>query len=77
MVLDLLYLLLTGLKHFQNFEEHILVFHGKVIKLILFSRASSMGGLVVKQMLFQAKLNNHNEFLHNTAGIVSIESHHV
>jgi hypothetical protein len=36
-----------------------------------------MGGLVVKQMLFQAKLNNNNEFLHNTAGIVSIQSHHV
>ncbi|KAJ4750471.1 alpha/beta-Hydrolases superfamily protein [Rhynchospora pubera] len=30
----------------------------------------SMGGLVVKQMLFQAKLHNHNEFLQNTAGLV-------
>uniref|UniRef100_A0ACD5WSR0 Uncharacterized protein n=1 Tax=Avena sativa TaxID=4498 RepID=A0ACD5WSR0_AVESA len=30
----------------------------------------SMGGLVVKQMLHQAKLNNHDQFLNNTIGLV-------
>ncbi|XP_020104461.1 uncharacterized protein LOC109721320 isoform X2 [Ananas comosus] len=30
----------------------------------------SMGGLVVKQMLYHAKLNNFNKFLNNTVGIV-------
>ncbi|KAG8073748.1 hypothetical protein GUJ93_ZPchr0006g41948 [Zizania palustris] len=30
----------------------------------------SMGGLVVKQMLYQAKLNNYDKFLNNTTGLV-------
>lgn len=30
----------------------------------------SMGGLVVKQMLYQAKLNNYDKFLNNTNGLV-------
>uniref|UniRef100_A0A0D9VQF1 GPI inositol-deacylase n=1 Tax=Leersia perrieri TaxID=77586 RepID=A0A0D9VQF1_9ORYZ len=30
----------------------------------------SMGGLVVKQMLYQAKLNNYDKFLNNTSGLV-------
>ncbi|KAF0911254.1 hypothetical protein E2562_008014 [Oryza meyeriana var. granulata] len=30
----------------------------------------SMGGLVVKQMLYQAKLNNYDNFLNNTNGLV-------
>ncbi|WOL09441.1 hypothetical protein Cni_G18194 [Canna indica] len=30
----------------------------------------SMGGLVVKQMLYQAKINNLNEFVKNTIGVV-------
>uniref|UniRef100_A0A0D9VQF3 GPI inositol-deacylase n=1 Tax=Leersia perrieri TaxID=77586 RepID=A0A0D9VQF3_9ORYZ len=32
----------------------------------------SMGGLVVKQMLYQAKLNNYDKFLNNTSGLVCI-----
>jgi triacylglycerol esterase/lipase EstA (alpha/beta hydrolase family) len=32
----------------------------------------SMGGLVVKQMLYQAKLNNYDKFLNNTNGLVCI-----
>ncbi|XP_062210135.1 uncharacterized protein LOC133911760 isoform X2 [Phragmites australis] len=30
----------------------------------------SMGGLVVKQLLYQAKLNNYDKFLNNTVGLV-------
>ncbi|GJN08858.1 hypothetical protein PR202_ga26818 [Eleusine coracana subsp. coracana] len=30
----------------------------------------SMGGLVVKQLLYQAKLNNYDNFLNNTVGLV-------
>jgi len=32
----------------------------------------SMGGLVVKQLLYQAKLNNYDNFLNNTVGLVCI-----
>ncbi|ONL94352.1 alpha/beta-Hydrolases superfamily protein [Zea mays] len=32
----------------------------------------SMGGLVVKQLLYQAKLNNYDKFLNNTIGLVCI-----
>ncbi|GJN30498.1 hypothetical protein PR202_gb18807 [Eleusine coracana subsp. coracana] len=31
---------------------------------------TSMGGLVVKQLLYQAKLNNYDNFLNNTVGLV-------
>ncbi|KAG0467717.1 hypothetical protein HPP92_019297 [Vanilla planifolia] len=37
----------------------------------------SMGGLVVKQMLYQAKLNNLNSFLDNTIGILLINFLHL
>jgi protein SERAC1 len=31
-----------------------------------------MGGLVVKELLYQAKLNNYDNFLNNTVGLVCI-----
>ncbi|KAL6645440.1 hypothetical protein ACP70R_017048 [Stipagrostis hirtigluma subsp. patula] len=37
----------------------------------------SMGGLVVKQLLYQAKLNNYDKFLNNTVGLVFYSCPHI
>jgi large-conductance mechanosensitive channel len=48
-----------------------------LLSLVVAERTSpyytcSMGGLVVKELLYQAKLNNYDNFLNNTVGLVCI-----